>query len=307
VLESVIPIVGSAPIAVCIDGRRSAPPEDCGGLRTAADLAEVLEDPAQFDLDEINQALNDPYLQLRDKGADPRLVEILNKLRYTPFGENLVVRLMSLAQSRSEVSPAEKAAAVHPFLWFLDHVGGNGLSLTSAGYLRPDDVTALAAVIPTMADWIGTANRESHTYPVLSFRESVQKLGLIRKHRGRLLLTKAGSSLRDNPDALWCYIARRLPIGKADSMDVPAGLLALAFVASDAAVHPPLGHIAEALSDLGWRHSDRSPVSADAVRWATEDTVRVLENITIGPRRWSERRRFSAVAAELARDALLNC
>jgi hypothetical protein len=84
-------------------------------------------------------------------------------------------------------------------------------------------------------------------------------------------------------------------------------LLALAFVASDPAVRPPLGRIAEALSDLGWRHSDRSPVSADVVRWATEDTVRVLEHITIGPRRRSERRRFSEVAAELARDALLNC
>jgi Plasmid pRiA4b ORF-3-like protein len=58
VLESVLPMVGSAPIAMCIDGRRAAPPEDCGGLRTAADLAEVFEDPAQFDLDEINQALN---------------------------------------------------------------------------------------------------------------------------------------------------------------------------------------------------------------------------------------------------------
>jgi hypothetical protein len=129
-----------------------------------------------FDLHEINQALNDPYLQLRDNGADPRLVAILSRLRYTPFGENLVV----------------------------------------------------------------------------------------------------------------C-------------------LLALAFVASDPAVRPPLGRIAEALSDLGWRHSDRSPVSADVVRWATEDTVRVLEHITIGPRRRSERRRFSEVAAELARDALLNC
>jgi hypothetical protein len=30
VLESVIPTVGSAPIAVCVDGRRGAPPEDCG-------------------------------------------------------------------------------------------------------------------------------------------------------------------------------------------------------------------------------------------------------------------------------------
>lgn len=307
VLESVIPIVGSTPVAVCTDGRRAAPPEDCGGLRTAPDLAEVLEDPARFDLDEINLALNDPYMQLRDSGADPRLVEILNKLRYTRFGDNLVLRLMSLALSRSEVSTADRTASLRPVLWFLNHVDGDGLSLTSAGYLKPDDVTAVAAVMPTMADWIGTANRESHTYPVLWFRESLQKLGLIRKYRGRLLLTKAGSSLRDNPDALWDYIAGRLPIGKTDSMDVPAGLLTLTFVASDPAAGPPLGHIAEALSELGWRHSDRSPVSADAVRWATEDTIRVLENITIDPPRRSERRQFSDVAAQLASDALLNC
>jgi hypothetical protein len=57
-LESVLPLEASAPIAVCINGRRAAPPEDCGGLREAADLAEVLEDPAHFDLDEINEGLN---------------------------------------------------------------------------------------------------------------------------------------------------------------------------------------------------------------------------------------------------------
>ena len=57
-LESVLPLEESAPVAVCINGRRAAPPEDCGGLREAADLAEVLADPAHFDLDEINEALN---------------------------------------------------------------------------------------------------------------------------------------------------------------------------------------------------------------------------------------------------------
>ena len=59
-LEAVLALDESAPVAVCIDGRRAAPPEDCGGLRKAADLVEVLEDPAHFDLDEINQALNGP-------------------------------------------------------------------------------------------------------------------------------------------------------------------------------------------------------------------------------------------------------
>jgi hypothetical protein len=306
-LESVIPLEESAAVAVCIDGRRAAPPEDCGGLREATQLSEVLEDPTHFDLDEINQALNEPYAQLGVSGVDPRLVELLNRLRYTSIGDGLVQRVMSLAQSQLDISAAEKGEALYPFLWFLDHVGAGGLPLTSAGYLKPDDVTALADVIPAMADWIGAANRESHTFPVLWFRESVQKLGLVRKHRARLLLTKAGASVRGNPEGLWRYIASRLPLGKASSIDLPAGLLALAFAASTSD-NPPLEPIAQALNELGWRHSDGSPVNANDVRWAIEDTFRVLDNITTGPRsrRLSKRHKLSAAAAELARGALLD-
>ena len=43
-LESVLPAAPGTPSAVAVDGRRAAPPEDCGGCRTADDLAEVLED-----------------------------------------------------------------------------------------------------------------------------------------------------------------------------------------------------------------------------------------------------------------------
>jgi hypothetical protein len=225
-----------------------------------------------------------------------------------PYPTDLVLRLISLAESRTEIPPEEKATALRPILWLLDYVGGDGLLLTSAGYLKPDDVTALASVIPAMADWIGTANRESHTYPVLSFRESVQKLGLVRKYRGKLLLTKQGANLGGNPNGLWHYIAGRLPVGKPGSIDVPAGLFALVFAASTRADYPPLGPIAEALNELGWRHSDRSSVSTDDVHWATADTVHVLENLAMDPRplRGSERHQFSAVGAALARDALLN-
>ena len=158
-------------------------------MRNAADLAEVLEDPARFDLGEINHALNDPYLRLHGSRLDPRLAELLNRVHYTPIGDDLVSRLMSLTQRRSEMSPAEKAAALRPLLRFLDPVGVDGLPLTSAGYLKPDDVRTLA-IIPAMADWIGSANRESETYPVLWFRESAQKLALVRRYGGRLLLTK---------------------------------------------------------------------------------------------------------------------
>lgn len=124
--------------------------------------------------------------------------------------------------------------------------------------------------------------------PVLWFREPLQKLGLLRKYRSRLLLTKAGSTVRGNPEALWRPITDRLPLGKTDSMDVPAGLLALLLSGSTPGAQPSSQRIAQALSHLGWRHSDRTPVTADTVRWATADTLGVLENVTIGPRRRSE-------------------
>jgi hypothetical protein len=85
----------------------------------------------------------------------------------------------------------------------------------------------------------------SHTYSVLSSRESVQKLGLLRKYRGRLRLTTAGGSVRGNPGVLWRHTASRLPLGKAGSIDLTAGLLALPFAASSPTDKPPVGHIAE--------------------------------------------------------------
>jgi hypothetical protein len=33
--------------------------------------------------------------------------------------------------------------------------------------------------------WIGAGNREDLTFPVLDLRESAQRTGLLRKHRGR--------------------------------------------------------------------------------------------------------------------------
>ena len=99
-LENVLPAAAGTPSAVAVDGRRAAPPEDCGGRRTADELAEVLEDPSRFDLDEVNEALQNPFLVLRDHGLDPRLAALIDRLTYSPVGEELASRALSLLDER---------------------------------------------------------------------------------------------------------------------------------------------------------------------------------------------------------------
>jgi hypothetical protein len=107
---------------------------------------------------------------------------------------------------------AETAARmVRPYRWFLDRAGTEGIKLTSAGYLPPADVEAASAELGLADEWIGKLNREVQTAPVLDFRESMMRLGLLRKYRGTLLATPAGRKLRDNPVALWWHLAEHVP------------------------------------------------------------------------------------------------
>ena len=323
-LEAVRPREADAPAAVCVGGRRAAPPEDCGGLRHAEDLAEVLPDPAYFDPEEVNQALARSRLPVADvppvadvlPGAgvatDPRLVGLLRRLRSSAVGDDLSGRLERLsAEPAPSPDSAAKADALRPFLWLLERAGDEGMPLTSAGYLRPADVSALADLLPSAADWPGTRNREVQTAPVLAFREAVRGLGLLRKHRGRLVLTKAGQACRGNPEALWRSLADRLPAGEEGSPEHTAGLVALLLAATSAG--SPLGYdvIATALTDLGWRQGAGEPVSAYAVQHDASDTLAVLENLGTtppppGPRApLRHHRPVSAAAAALARDTLV--
>ena len=55
------------------------------------------------------------------------------------------------------------------------------------------DVEAASEVVPVVGDWIGKRNREDLTVPLLEFRQSLQQFGLLRKYKGKLLLTKLGT------------------------------------------------------------------------------------------------------------------
>lgn len=300
-LENVLPAAAGTPSAVAVDGRRAAPPEDCGGRRTVDELAEVLEEPSLFDLDEVNEVLQNPFIVLRDHGLDPRLAGLIDRLTYSPIGEELASRALSLLDERPV--PDEKAvhASLTSFIWFLDRAAKGGIQLTARGYLKPADVTAAAEVLPTMHGWIGQANREIDTTPVLHFRKALQGLGLLRKHKGSLLLTRAGHDSRAAWQTLWNQLADRL-VPNTDGFDTDATLLLLLYTATSPDSELRLDSIATALTHLGWQSRDGTPiVDHDLYRLRA---LEVLRNVSTAHFRRSDRWRIGREVAELARAAL---
>ena len=159
--------------------------------------------------------------------------------------------------TRSEpvrVDESAAAEAVRPYTWLLGRLGTDGVQLTSAGYLPPTVVTEVVTALGWHDRWIGAANREYHTTPVLELRESARRFGLVRKQRGVLLPTKVGRTLQSAPVALWWHVAHHLPDARTEA-EADAGMLLLLMVASGI----PLSATARdrllqtGMAALGWR------------------------------------------------------
>ncbi len=301
-LEQVSPARDDAPVAVLVDGERAAPPEDCGGLTDAEELAQVLDDPARFEPGEITTALRGPFFVMREAGIDARLAELVHQLEPTPLGAGLAGRVARLVSEPTTVDDADMTASLRAYRWFLDRASDGGIPLTSAGYLKPADVAAATEVVPAMGDWLGSSDREAHCPPLLHFRQTLQSLGLLRKHKGVLLLTKAGAAARRDPAVLWEHLARRLGPGDESTFEGQASLLLLAYAGSSADGDVPLDEIAAALTELDWRHADGDVVRDGVLYWLP--TYLALINVSDRPRVWAHRRWISPAASALARAAL---
>jgi hypothetical protein len=306
-LEAVLPHEDSAPRALCRGGQRDGPGEDCGGPHSyqlisaatdpaspgraaaAREFAEIFGgevDPAdlrgtRFDIDEVNASLLrlGPNPAVDVASLPPRLGELLRAVRSSDSLRTLR-QLLAAADLASPVRVEEATAArmVRPYAWLLDRVGADGIRLTSAGYLPPAHVAAAFSELGLAEEWIGRGNRENDTLPVLLLRESAQKLGLLRKHRGELLQTARGRAMRDDPVALWRHLAARLPVRSADPFASQAGLLLLIAVAGQVTDRPE-SIVADILGATGWMRSDGVPPTPADASGAAFETCEVLRRL----------------------------
>ena len=184
----------------------------------------------------------------------------------------------ALAEPAVDVDAETAARMVRPYTWLLNRVGADGIMLTGAGYLPPAHVAAAMAELGLGEEWIGKGNRENQTMPVLHLRESATRMGLLRKHRGRLVRTARGRAAATDPLALWWQLAEKMPLKSADACQTQAGLILLAAVAAqitddlDAAV-------ARFLDAIGWVSGDGTPLTGSMAAYAAWDTKTVLRRV----------------------------
>lgn len=303
-LEDVGPRHDDQPYARCTDGDRPGPPEDCGGVhgyeliagatdpdhpqhaQLAVEFADLYGDEVDpgefelvpFDLDAINRELERRDLT-PTPGAAPvsgPLAELLAHVYALQLRRRLFRLIVDGDLDRTvQPDPDTAARMTAPYRWLLERVGDDGITLTEAGYLPPVHVRAAVDELGLDAVWIGAGNREHDTVPVLALRKSAQDLGLLRKHRGRLLTTARGRAVTGDPAALWYHLAERMPLGSRDDAARQAGLVLLLAVAAGSTDGVD-ALAADVLTARGWTLEGRRPLDAPTAGRLLWDNVAML-------------------------------
>lgn len=233
----------------------------------------------------------------------PVLTDVLNTLgEKTPLGQAFKDRAVDVSMLKVLSDPVDHADALAAYRYLLERADGDGLPLTAAGYLKPADVQALAAVMPTMRDWIHKMAREIDAHPVLHFREYVKSIGLLRKYKGSLRLTRLGRATLNDPTMLWTHLADALAPDE-QSFDADATVVVLVHMATTEG-RIDVGAVAQTLTALGWSHRVGSSVSQGEVYEVWNELWDVLGNIGESEGSHRSDRMLSHAARVMVQEAL---
>jgi len=299
-LESISPRPEGAPVARCVTGRRSCPPEDCGGIGSYNELVDAIEgrvqlspedaemlmgfpdsfNPAEFHIDSVNESLEHlpPDLAVVNL-ALAGLVRALGDAERTELEGLIEAAALDAPHS---LGPDVMAGMVAHYQLLLREVGQEGVALTSAGWLPPAVVSRLCAGMGLDGRPYGKGNRENQTTEVHGLRTSAVELGLLRKYRGRLMLTTAGRRLVERPVELWWHIVGRLPLGNGLFAQQAGALRLLDLAVPGVAIMDTVA--TGLLAGAGWALTGAQGLDEWAAYRGSDATARVLR----GMRCWGD-------------------
>ena len=184
----------------------------------------------------------------------------------------------------------------------MEIAGTEGIPLTGAGWMKPVVVTAIYDELGMAQEWFGVGNREDMTMPVRQLCESAQRVGLLRKSKGRLLLTPAARKVGADDDALWVHLtARALPTRAGFERDASV-LWLVALSAIGDVRSASTNELADWLTALGWRTPDGAVVPPMYLPQTTQAISALVSRVAGRTGRWD----VDPVAAQaFARAALM--
>ncbi len=289
------------PVMTCVAGRRLCPPEDVGGIGTWNELSEALRrnpDPTKLtgDLQHYSQWLprtiqpdlfsveaTNQMIQLVDLspseqvdrlsalGLLPVTVAPLDEIatllpdhRLQDFGDWIIQAWDQAGLSPNPVPPPtdeELEWLLQPWLLMIELAHPDGIRLTQAGFMAPEvclEITANSRI----DNWYGQGNRESNSQELALHRRLAIDAGLLRKHKGRLVLTRPGKKARtDREELIRCASASLL--GGRDEFTKHAWTLAVLLLAATGTMQPDV--VADMLTEIGWT-VDGQPVKQRSAR-----------------------------------------
>lgn len=282
----------------CLAGANRGPVEDSGGPGGYQDLCTVLADPSHPDYPSTREWITETTGSY-GQDFDPAALD-LDRI-------NLRLARLSVQLSGAQAGPEEKAEVLRPVRWLLAKVGKDGLELTKDGYLKPAVVRETAEALGWADALYGKANRESNTRPVLELRTQLQDWGLLRRYKGRLVLTPAGRKVAGGVDQLWDYLADRLARPGSDAASFLNGLFARWLLAGTLPPWHRRGPLLARIMDAaGYRLPGEAPIPdevggdlARELNW----TFRVLNIYLPGPD-WPALEETTVAGAKLLADVL---
>lgn len=163
--------------------------------------------------------------------------------------------------------------ATAPARWLLNR-GVDGIPLTQTHALARAVVREGAERWPQWwdAELFGPPHREADVRVLEELREGLRRLGLVRRRGRRLLSTKRGRELAQDPPALLAVLADDLG-GGDDFTGVVAGAIADA-LATGERTHDELAEAAAVAARRGrWADADGRPPSPRDVSWDVSEVL----------------------------------